>query len=133
VSLDKWMLYKRPDGTLVLSDPLYIREDTCTVNTTNATIAGNVNHCWHNGAVCTITITVNLKSSLASNSTVTVATAPSDYRPAYAVMGQTYITGQNPAQLQAQISPAGAIVLNNRSGSAVGTSANIYISFTFAL
>jgi len=133
VSLDKWMLYKRPDGTLVLNDPLYIREDTCTVNTSNASIAGNVNYCWHNGAVCTITITVNLKASLATNSTVTVATAPSSYRPAHDVMGQVYITGQNPAELQARLTDAGAINLNNRSGSAVSTSANIYISFTFAL
>lgn len=133
VSLNKWILYKRPDATIVLSDPLYIREDTCTVNTSNATISGNVNYCWHNGAVCTITITVNLKSSLASGSTVAVATAPSGYRPAHGVMGQVYITGQSPAQLQAQISTAGAIMLNNRSGSAVGTSANIYISFTFVL
>lgn len=133
VSLDKWMLYKRPDGTLVLSDPLYVREDTCTVTSNNATISGGFNYCWHNGAVCTISITVNLKSSLATNSTVTVATAPSGYRPAHDVMGQVYITGQNPAQLQARLTDSGAINLNNRSGSAVGTSANIYISFTFAL
>ena len=136
VTNDKWMLFRNyTNNELYLGgsvDPIHHYTDTCTVNSTNATIYNSVNHCWHNNAVCTVYLSVNLKSSLANGNTVDVATAPANYRPPYAVMGSVYVTGQN-VNLQAQILGAGTIRVNNRSGSAVTTSANIYISFTFAL
>lgn len=136
VTNDEWILYREfYTEELVINVPLRRlprTTDTCTVNSTNATIYNSINYCWQNGAVCTVYLSVNLKSSLANASTVDVATAPENYRPPHAVMGSVYVTGQN-VNLQAQILGAGTIRVNNRSGSAVTTSANIYISFTFAL
>lgn len=132
----KWIIYRHHDYGIVLgnsvADSLYHRTSTCTVNSTNATIYNSVNYCWHNNAVCTVYLSVNLKSSLANGNTVDVATAPANYRPPHAVMGSVYVTGQN-VNLQAELLGTGIIRVNNRSGSAVTTSANIYISFTFAL
>lgn len=131
-----WIIYRHGDYGIVLgngaADCLYHRTSTCTVNSANATIYNSINYCWQNGAVCTVYLSVNLKSSLANASTVDVATAPENYRPPHAVIGSVYVTGQN-VNLQAEILGAGTIRVNNRSGSAVTTSANIYISFTFAL
>lgn len=135
VTTGKWSLYRDPDGELYIgagADPVHRYTNTCTVNSTNATIYNSINYCWHNNVVATVYICVNLKSSLANGSTVDVATAPANYRPPHAVMGSVYVTGQN-VNLQAEILGAGTIRVNNRSGSAVTTSANIYISFTFAL
>lgn len=106
-------------------------EGTVTATTANATIISGVNHCWTNNATTTITVGVNLKSSLANQGLVQVATAPSGYRPPYTVVGSVYVTGQV-VNLQAWIDANGAISVNNRSGTSVTTSANIYISFTFA-
>ena len=47
-------------------------------------------------------------------------------------MGSVYVTGQN-VNLQASILSAGTIRVNNRSGTTITSSANIYMSFTFAL
>lgn len=131
-----WIIYRHPDYGIVLgnsaADTLYHRTSTCTVTTANATIYNNVNHCWQNGAACTVCLSVNLKSSLSNASTVDVATVPANYRPPYAVMGSVYVPNQS-VNLQAELLGAGTIRVNNRSGSAVTTSANIYISFTFAL
>lgn len=131
-----WIIYRSTDGSIVLgngaADCLYHRTSTCTVNSTNATIYNSINYCWQNGAVCTVYLSVNLKSSLANASTVDVATAPANYRPPHAVIGSVYVTGQN-VNLQAEILGAGTIRVNNRSGTTVTSSANIYISFTFAL
>ena len=132
----KWIIYRHHDYGIVLgnsaADSLYHRTSTCTVNSTNATIYNSVNHCWQNGATCTVSLSVNLKSSLANASTVDVATAPENYRPPHAVMGSVYVTGQN-VNLQASILSAGTIRVNNRSGTTITSSANIYMSFTFAL
>lgn len=131
-----WIIYRSTGGSIVLgdsvSDVLYHRESTCSAKTANATVYNNFNHCWSNGACCTIQLCVNLKSSLANASLVDVAEAPSGYRPPYAVFGSVMVTGQN-VNLQAEVLADGTIRVNNRSGSAVTTSANIYMSFTFAL
>ena len=128
---DKWIIYKNTSaGEIAFNDPIHLYSNTCTINSTNASIYNSYNYCRHNYAVATVTIAVNLKSSLANGSTVDVATAPANYRPPFAVMGQVYITGVV-ATLQAEILSSGVIRLNNRSGSAVSTSANIYVSFTF--
>lgn len=131
-----WIIYRSTGGSIVLgnsvSDVLYHRESTCTVNTTNATIYNNYNFCWNNGACCTVQLCVNLKSNLANGSMVDVATAPAGYRPPHVVFGSVMVTDQH-INLQAEILGDGTIRVNNRSGSAVTTSANIYISFTFAL
>lgn len=136
VTNDKWILFRNYNNNELYlggsADPLHHYTNTCTVNSTNATIYNSVNYCWHNNAACTVYLSVNLKSSLANGNTVDVATAPENYRPPYAVMGSVYVTGQN-VNLQAEILGAGTIRVNNRSGSAVTTSANIYMSFTFAL
>jgi len=116
---------------LVLDGAVQRTEGTCTATTANATIISAANHCWTNNATTTITVGVNLKSSLANSSAVAIATAPADFRPPYTVVGSVYVTGQA-VNLQAWIDNAGRITVNNRSGTSVTTSANIYISFTFA-
>lgn len=116
---------------LVLDGAVQRTEGTCTATTANATIISAANHCWTNNATTTITVGVNLKSSLANQGLVQVATAPSGYRPPYTVVGSVYVTGQV-VNLQAWIDANGAISVNNRSGTSVTTSAKIYISFTFA-
>lgn len=116
---------------LMLDGAVQRTEGTVTATTANATIISGVNHCWTNNATTTITVGVNLKSSLANQGLVQVATAPSGYRPPYTVVGSVYVTGQV-VNLQAWIDANGAISVNNRSGTSVTTSANIYISFTFA-
>lgn len=131
VSLGKWILYKRSDGTLALNDPLHNSTGVCTVNTTNAAIANNVNYCWNNSACCSIAIGINLKASMANNNLLEVATAPSGYRPPHTFYGSAYVTGQT-VNLQTRIDEDGKIYVNNRSGTSVTTSANIYLSFTFA-
>lgn len=135
VSLDKWIFYKRPDGQVVIADPLYQlsnRETTCPITTANATLISNVNYFWYNGAACSVTIGVNLKSALGANSSVEVAKVPEGFAPPHGVMGQVYITGITTAPpLFAQLTTTRAIQLNNKSGSSIGTSANIYISFTY--
>jgi len=136
VTNDKWVLFENSGGSIGIgasaSDHLYRRESTCTVTTANATVTGGINHCWHNNAVCTVLIGVNLKSSLANNSAVAIATAPANFRPPYTVVGSVYVTGQA-VNAQAWIDSAGKITVNNRSGSAINTSANLYVSFTYAL
>ena len=136
VTNDEWIIFRNAsNGELYIgsgADPIHHYTDTCTVNTTNATVYNNVNHCCHNNAAATVTICVNLKSSLASGSTVSVATAPENYRPPFNVIGSVYVTGAT-ASAMAVIGTGGGIMLNNRSGSAIPTSANIYASFTFAL
>ena len=62
---------------------------------------------------------------------VDVATAPAGYRPPHVVFGSVMVTGQH-INLQAEILGDGTIRVNNRSGTTVTSSANIYISFTFA-
>lgn len=132
----KWIIYRHHDYGIVLgnsaADTLYHRTSTCTVTSANATIYNNINYCWQNGAACTVYLSVNLKSSLANASAVDVATAPANYRPPHAVMGSVYVTGQN-VNLQAEILGDGTIRVNNRSGTTITSSANIYMSFTFAL
>lgn len=128
---DKWIIYKNTsENRIAFNDPIHLYSNTCTINSTNASVYGSVNYCRHNYAVATITLCVNLKASLANGSTVDVATAPANYRPPVAVMGSVYVTNQN-VNLQAQLFSGGTIRVNNRSGSAVTTSANIYMSFTF--
>ena len=130
-----WIIYRSTDGSIVLgdsvSDGLYHRESTCTVTSANATIYNNYNFCWNNGACCTVQLCVNLKSNLANASMVDVATAPAGYRPPHVVFGSVMVTGQH-INLQAEILGDGTIRVNNRSGTTVTSSANIYISFTFA-
>lgn len=104
-------------------------ESTCTIE--SGATEYNVNACWSNGACCTITLSVNLTSALANGGTVRIATAPSGYQPLYSVIGSCYVTGAT-AQVMAIIGTGGGITLNNRSGSSISTSANIYVSFTFA-
>lgn len=104
-------------------------ESTCTIE--SGATEYNVNACWSNGACCTITLSVNLNSALANGDTVRIATAPSGYRPPYSVIGSCYVTGAT-AQVMAIMGTGGGITLNNRSGSTIGTGANIYVSFTFA-
>lgn len=132
----KWIIYQHTSSGIVIgsgaSDHLYHHESTCTVTTSNATIIGDTNHCWHNNAVCTVLIGVNLKSSLANGSAVAIATAPANFRPPYTVVGSVYVTNQN-VNAQAWIDSSGKITVNNRSGSAINTSANLYVSFTYAL
>ena len=136
VTSDKWVLFETSSGSIGIgasaSDHLYRHGSTCTVTTANATVTGGTNHCWHNNAVCTVLIGVNLKASLANNSAVAIATAPANFRPPYTVVGSVYVTGQA-VNLQAWIDSAGKITVNNRSGSTITTSANLYVSFTFAL
>lgn len=127
---DKWTLYKSASDKIVFNDPVHLYSNTCTVNSTNASIYNSVNYCRHNYAVATITLAVKLKASLANGDAVDVATAPANYRPPFTVMGSVYVTGQA-VNLQAQLLSSGVIRVNNRSGSAVTTSASIYISFTF--
>lgn len=133
---EKWLVWRNTDGELVLgtagsSDPLYRHESTCTINTANATVYNNFNRCWSNNACCTVQLCVNLKSSLANADMVDVATAPTGYRPPHVVFGSVMVTGQN-VNLQAEILGDGTIRVNNRSGSAITASSNIYMSFTFA-
>ena len=122
----------------VAADEIYLQgsvhrtEGTCTATTANATIISGVNHCWTNNATTTITVGVNLKSSLANQGLVAVATVPSGFRPPYTVVGSAYVTGQV-VNLQAWVDANGVISVNNRSGSSVSTSANIYLSFTYAM
>ena len=135
VTESKWSIYRDSAGGLYIgqgADTVHRYTNTCTVNSTNATIYNSINHCCHNNVVATVTICINLKSSLASGSTVSVATAPANYRPPFNVVGSCYITGAN-ASAMAMIGTGGGITLNNRSGSAITSSANIYMSFTFAL
>ena len=136
VTNDEWIFFRNASNEELYigngADPIHHYTNTCTVNSTNATIYNNVNQCCHNNVAATVTICVNLKSSLASGSTVSVATAPENYRPPFNVIGSCYITGAT-ASAMAMIGTGGGITLNNRSGSAIPTSANIYISFTFAL
>lgn len=131
----KWIIYQHTSYGIVLgnsvTDTLYSRTATCTVNTTNATIANNVNYCWNNAACCSVVISINLKASMANNNLLEVATAPSGYRPPHTFYGSAYVTGQT-VNLQTRIDEDGKIYVNNRSGSTVTTSANIYLSFTFA-
>lgn len=131
-----WIIYRSTDGSIVLgssaADTLYHRTSTCTINSTNATLYNNLNNCWNNGACCTITLAVKLKAALASGSTVDIATAPENFRPPNTVSGSVYVTGQS-VDLQAQVYASGLIRLNNRSGSSASTSAQIYVTFTFAL
>ena len=103
-------------------------EDTCTIE--SGATEYNLNACWSNGACCTITLSVNLTSALANGGTVRIATAPSGYVPPYSVIGSCYVTGAT-AQVMAIIGTGGGITLNNRSGSSISTSANVYVSFTF--
>lgn len=130
-----WIIYRSTGGSIVLgdsvSDVLYRRESTCSVKTANATIYNNYNFCWNNGACCTVQLCVNLKSNLANASMVDVAEAPEGYRPPHVVFGSVMVTGQH-INLQAEILGDGTIRVNNRSGTTVTSSANIYISFTFA-
>ena len=104
-------------------------EDTCTIES-GATIYNNYNSCWNNGACCTVQLCVNLNSTLANGSMVDVATAPAGYCPPHVVFGSVMVTGQN-INLQAEILGDGTIRVNNRSGTTVTSSANIYMSFTF--
>lgn len=131
----RWIIYRHPDYGIVLgdgvTDGLYHRESTCTVTSANATIYNNYNFCWNNGACCTVQLCVNLKSNLANASMVDVATAPAGYRPPHVVFGSVMVTGQH-INLQAEILGDGTIRVNNRSGTTVTSSANIYMSFTFA-
>ena len=131
-----WIIYRSTGGSIVLgdsvSDVLYHRESTCSAKTANATFYNNFNFCWNNGACCTIQLCVNLKSNLANGNMVDVAEAPSGYRPPHVVFGSVMVTGQN-VNLQAEVLADGTIRVNNRSGTTVTSSANIYISFTFAL
>lgn len=131
----KWIIYQHTSYGIVLgnsvTDTLYKRTATCTINTTNATIANNVNYCWNNSACCSVAIGINLKASMANNNLLEVATAPSGYRPPHTFYGSAYVTGQT-VNLQTRIDEDGKIYVNNRSGSTVNTSANIYLSFTFA-
>ena len=103
-------------------------EDTCTIE--SGATEYNLNACWSNGATCTISLSVNLTSALANGGTVRIATAPSGYQPLYSVIGSVYVTGAT-ASAMAIIGTGGGITLNNRSGSSISTSANIYVSFTF--
>lgn len=112
---------------IVASAPTYA-ESTCTIE--SGATEYNVNACWSNGACCTVTLSVNLTSALANGGTVRIATAPSGYVPPYSVIGSCYVTGAT-AQVMAIIGTGGGITLNNRSGSSISTSANIYVSFTF--
>lgn len=112
---------------IVASAPTYA-ESTCTIE--SGATEYNVNACWSNGACCTITLSVNLTSALANGGTVRIATAPSGYTPPYSVIGSVYITGAT-ASAMAIIGTGGGITLNNRSGSSISTSANVYVSFTF--
>ena len=134
VTNDEWILYREfYTEELVINVPLRRlprTTDTCTLKTANATIYNNFNHCWSNGACCTIQLCVNLKSSLANADMVDVAEAPSGYRPPYAVFGSVMVTGQN-VNLQAEVLADGTIRVNNRSGTTVTSSANIYMSFAF--
>lgn len=104
-------------------------EDTCTIE--SGATEYNLNACWSNGACCTVSLSVNLTSALANGGTVRIATAPSGYVPPYSVIGSVYITGAT-ASAMAIIGTGGGITLNNRSGSSISTSANVYVSFTFA-
>lgn len=130
-----WIIYRSTGGSIVLgdsvSDVLYHRESTCSAKTANATFYNNYNFCWNNGACCTVQLCVNLKSSLANADMVDVAEAPSGYRPPHVVFGSVRVTGQN-INLQAVILGDGTIRINNSSGTTVTSSANIYMSFTFA-
>lgn len=128
VSLDKWILYKRPDSTLVLADPLYIREDTCTVNTSNATASGD-NKCWSNGAAVSFAYTFSVKSALASGSPLAVGTLPSGYRPPYNFAAEVYTS--NAANVLAVVSTAGVISIRNVGSGSLATTTTIRVSGTF--
>lgn len=133
VTSDEWILYRNYNtDKLVLNVQLAnlaYEEGSCTIE--SSATEYNVNSCWSNGATCTITVSVNLKSALANGGTVLIATAPSGYRPPFNVIGSCYITGAT-ASAMAIIGTGGGITLNNRSGSSISTSANVYVSFTFA-
>jgi hypothetical protein len=130
-----WIIYRSTGGSIVLgdsvSDALYRRESTCSAKTANATFYNNYNFCWNNGACCTVQLCVNLKSNLANGNMVDVATAPEGYRPPHVVFGSVMVTAQH-INLQAEILGDGTIRVNNSSGTTVTSSANIYMSFTFA-
>lgn len=128
VSLDKWILYKRPDGTLLLSDPLYIRENTCTVNTSNATASGD-NKCWSNGAAVSFAYTFSVKSALASGSSLAVGTLPSGYRPPYNFAAEVYTS--NASNVLAVVSTTGAITIRNVGSGSLATTTTIRVSGTF--
>lgn len=133
VTIDEWILYCNYNtNKLVLNKQLAnlaYEEGSCTIE--SGATEYNLNSCWNNGATCTVTLSVNLKSSLANGGTVLIATAPSGYRPPFNVVGSVYITGAT-ASAMAIIGTGGGITLNNRSGTSISTSANIYVSFTFA-
>lgn len=133
VSLDKWMLYKRSDGTLVLNEPLYDHTGSCTA-TSSVAVYNNVNYCWHNGATCSVVLAVSLEASLDNAATLVIATVPLGFRPPHAVYASLYTTGTVvTGNVYAMLSATGQITLNNRSGGSIGTGTHIYMSFTFAM
>lgn len=125
---DSWILYKRPDDTLVLNDPLYIRENTCTVNTTNASASGD-NKCWHNGAAVSFAYVFSVKSALASGSSLAVGTLPSGYRPPYNFAAEVYTSSA--ANVLAVVSTAGVITIRNVGSGSLATTTTIRVSGTF--
>ena len=108
-----------------------LQEDIVTASTDITT--GNVNRCWHNGVVCTISLACNLVSSLANGGTVTVGTVPIGYRPPYTVYGSVYNNTAGGGGVRGYLTSAGAIVVRNLSGTTLDSTANLYIGFTFAL
>lgn len=128
VSLDKWIFYKRPDGTLVFADPLYISTNTCTVNTSNATASGD-NRCWSNDAAVSFAYTFSVKSALASGSSLAVGTLPSGYRPPYNFAAEVYTS--NASNVLAVVSTTGAITIRNVGSGSLATTTTIRVSGTF--
>lgn len=110
------------------------RQTGTVTSSPSVSIYNNVNHCWHNGIVCTVAIAITLSFEMTSAGDYSVATVPVDFRPPHAVFGSLYLTGTTiTGNVFAVLKADGTISLNNRSGGAIGTGTHIYMSFTFAM
>lgn len=121
-------------GNVVAAGTVKTGKSSSSVSISSSVTSTAVNNLKHNGSVASFYFGFNLASSLANNTTLTVGTIPSGYRPVHTMALSIYVNNPAVNGLTGYVNDSGSVVIRNVSGAAISnTSATIYVGATYLL